>query len=95
MSSTPEYTRASLEQWSQYATDATGKNPTWMQNEVTSKMELLLLVTQIIDHHFSNKDRIDPSIEEALAWNDLALNYFTKYGRINGNIVWAMLINRK
>ena len=95
MSTTLKYTKASLGQWSQYATDATGKNPAWMQDEVTSEIELLLLVTRVLDHHFSHEDRIDPSVEEALAWNELTRNYFTEYGRINGNIVWAMLINRK
>ena len=80
-----------LSYWTQYAKDTSGgQAEDWQNKEVTSMSELVALIDKCIKNWNDNGESNVPKSSEKHI-GDLAMQYFKKFKKINGNIIGAMI----
>lgn len=80
-----------LDYWKDYEVDTSGQAPKEMSDKCTSMSAVLKCIDDAIDewNTISDEDDISKSAEQQVG--DLAIQFYKKFGYINGNIVSAMI----
>jgi hypothetical protein len=81
-----------LEYWKQYTEDPDNFSPSWYNKNAKTESEVEELVNRVIDQELADSGDKDAFIKDAdeEKLKDLAMDYFKKFGSINGNIISAM-----